>query len=159
MEGNVENKSYFWTVRGQRVEITKDVYKGIVSENERVRRLARNEQRCARPNYHYCPGDCSVCRFQVPGIFDELSETDFETMPSEESDSCVEDAIVRKLMLESVYEHANQLVQDGARILKLRFLYDMNSRQIAEQIGVSHTVINRRLTRLMAYFQANKNLF
>ncbi len=159
MESSVENKSYFWTVRGQRVEITKDVYQRIISENERVRRQARNEQRCARPNCHYCPGDCSVCRFQVPGIFDELSEKECDEMPSEKPEDCVEKAIIQKLTLESVFEHADRLVQDGARILRLRFMCDMNSRQIAEQLGVSHTVINRRLTRLMAYFQANKNLF
>ncbi len=159
MEGNEANKSYFWTVRGQRVEITKAVYQGIVSENERVRRLARNEHRFALPNHHYCPGDCSVCRFQVPGIYDELSETDCEEMPSVEADDCVEEVIIRKLMLESVFEHADQLVQDGAKILRLRFMNGMTSRQIGEQLGVSHTVVNRRLTRLIAYFQANRNLF
>ena len=48
MESREENKTYYWTVKGQRVEITEEVYRGILLENERVRRLARNEQRCSR---------------------------------------------------------------------------------------------------------------
>ena len=30
MESREENKTYYWTVRGQRVEITEEVYRGIL---------------------------------------------------------------------------------------------------------------------------------
>ena len=60
MESREENKTYYWTVRGQRVEITEEVYRGILLENERVRRLARNEKRCSRTDSLYCLGDCSA---------------------------------------------------------------------------------------------------
>lgn len=159
MESRDKNKSYYWTVKGQRVEITREVYLGILSENERVRRLARNEQRCARTNSLYCLGDCSECRFRMAGILGELSDKVLHVIPAEEADEGMEEKVIRKMTLESVYEHADQVAQDGARILKLRFIEGMTSREIAERLGVSHTVINRRLTRLIAYFQTNREKF
>ena len=159
MEGREKEKTYYWTVRGQHVEITEEVYLGILSENERVRRLARNEQRCARTNSLYCLGDCSECKYRMAGMFRELSDKSLQVISSEDADDSVEEKVIRKMTVERVYEHADQVVPDGAQILRLRFIEGMNSREIAGRIGISHTVVNRRLTRLMAYFQANKNFF
>ena len=159
MEGREKEKIYYWTVRGQHVEITEEVYLGILSENERVRRLARNERRCARTNSLYCLGDCSECKYRLTGMFRELSDRSLQAISSEDAGGNVEEKVIRKLTVERVYEHADQVVPDGAQILRLRFIESMNSREIAERIGVSHTVVNRRLTRLMAYFQANKKFF
>ncbi len=159
MEGREKEKIYYWTVRGQHVEITEEVYLGILSENERVRRLARNEQRCARTNSLYCLGDCSECKYRMAGMFRELSDKSLQVISSEDADDSVEEKVIRKMTVERVYEHADQVVPDGAQILRLRFIEGMNSREIAGRIGISHTVVNRRLTRLMAYFQANKNFF
>ena len=159
MEGREKEKIYYWTVRGQHVEITEEVYLGILSENERVRRLARNEQRCARTNSLYCLGDCSECKYRMAGMFRELSDKSLQVISSEDADDSVEEKVIRKMTVERVYEHADQVVPDGAQILRLRFIEGMNSREIAGRIGISHTVVNRRLTRLMAYFQANKKFF
>ena len=159
MESREKEKTYYWTVRGQHVEITEEVYLGILSENERVRRLARNEQRCARTNSLYCLGDCSECKYRMAGMFRELSDKSLQVISSEDADDSVEEKVIRKMTIERVYEHANQVVPDGAQILRLRFIEGMNSREIAGRIGISHTVVNRRLTRLMAYFQANKKFF
>ena len=159
MEGREKEKTYYWTVRGQHVEITEEVYLGILSENERVRRLARNEQRCARTNSLYCLGDCSECKYRMAGVFRELSDKSLQVISSEDADDSVEEKVIRKMTVERVYEHADQVVPDGAQILRLRFIEGMNSREIAGRIGISHTVVNRRLTRLMAYFQANKKFF
>ena len=159
MESREKEKTYYWTVRGQYVEITEEVYRGILSENERVRRLARNEQRCARTNSLYCLGDCSECKYRMAGMFRELSDKSLQVISSEDADDSVEEKVIRKMTVERVYEHADQVVPDGAQILRLRFIEGMNSREIAGRIGISHTVVNRRLTRLMAYFQANKKFF
>ena len=159
MEGREKEKTYYWTVRGQHVEITEEVYLGILSENERVRRLARNEQRCARTNSLYCLGDCSECKYRMAGMFRELSDKSLQVISSEDADDSGEEKVIRKMTVERVYEHADQVVPDGAQILRLRFIEGMNSREIAGRIGISHTVVNRRLTRLMAYFQANKKFF
>ena len=159
MESREKEKTYYWTVRGQYVEITEEVYLGILSENERVRRLARNEQRCARTNSLYCLGDCSECKYRMAGMFRELSDKSLQVISSEDADDSVEEKVIRKMTVERVYEHADQVVPDGAQILRLRFIEGMNSREIAGRIGISHTVVNRRLTRLMAYFQANKKFF
>ena len=159
MEGREKEKTYYWTVRGQHVEITEEVYLGILSENERVRRLARDEHRCARTNSLYCLGDCSECKYRMAGMFRELSDKSLQVISSEDADDSVEEKVIRKMTIERVYEHADQVVPDGAQILRLRFIEGMNSREIAGRIGISHTVVNRRLTRLMAYFQANKKFF
>ena len=86
MEGREKEKIYYWTVRGQHVEITEEVYLGILSENERVRRLARNEQRCARTNSLYCLGDCSECKYRMAGMFRELSDKSLQVISSEDAD-------------------------------------------------------------------------
>ena len=95
----------------------------------------------------------------MAGMFRELSDRSLQTISSEDAGGSVEEKVIRKLTVERVYEHADRVVPDGAQILRLRFIECMNSREIAERIGVSHTVVNRRLTRLMAYFQANKKFF
>ena len=95
----------------------------------------------------------------MAGMFRELSDKSLQVISSEDADDSVEEKVIRKMTVERVYEHADQVVPDGAQILRLRFIEGMNSREIAGRIGISHTVVNRRLTRLMAYFQANKNFF
>ena len=95
----------------------------------------------------------------MAGMFRELSDKSLQVISSEDADDGVEEKVIRKMTVERVYEHADQVVPDGAQILRLRFIEGMNSREIAGRIGISHTVVNRRLTRLMAYFQANKNFF
>jgi len=159
MESREKKKTYYWTVRGERVEVTEEVYLGILAENERVRRLARNEQRCARSDSLYCLGDCSECRYRMAGVLRELSDRYLHVIPSKDTEDSVEEQVIRRMTVEHVYEHADQIVPDGAQILKLRFIEGMNSREIADRIGISHTVVNRRLTRLMAYFQGQKNFF
>ena len=159
MESREKKKNYYWTVRGERVEVTEEVYLGILLENERVRRLARNEKRCARADSLYCLGDCPKCRYHMAGVFRELSDKYLHVIPSKDAEESVEEKVIRRLAAERVYEHADQVVPDGAQILRLRFIEGMNSREIADRIGISHTVVNRRLTRLMAYFQGQKNFF
>ena len=98
MEGREKEKTYYWTVRGQHVEITEEVYLGILSENERVRRLARNEQRCARTNSLYCLGDCSECKYRMAGMFRELSDKSLQVISSEDADDSVEEKVMKQLL-------------------------------------------------------------
>lgn len=159
MESNKKPDSYFCIVNGTHVAVTEEVYKLIRFSNNRIHKVAWKERRCAQPNYARCQGDCMCCSWRIPGVVEETDLNDPKYSNRLPSTACVETDVIQSITVQNVYSTADLLVKDGARILQMHFCEEHTVREIATELGVSHTAIIKRLNVLQKFFQKNKDKF
>ena len=159
MESRVENKSWYLTVNGNKVEVTEEVYRAYRYENNRVHKKTRVESRCAQPDFSRCSGDCLSCPWHTAGILTSLEPCKANDFTELTTDEHMEDSVLNDLNIKRIYEQADCLVKDGAMILQRRFDEELSVREIAKQLGVSHTAINKRMRILFKYFKTNYEKF
>ncbi len=159
MESREENTSWYLTVNGNRVEVTEEVYRAYRFENNRVHKLAWHERRCAQPNFAHCNGDCLSCSWHTSGTLRSIDATVSDYQAELASNECVEDTVIADLTMGCIYRQADSLVKDGALIFQMHFGERMSIREIAKQLRVSHTAINKRIGILLEYFKTNYENF
>ena len=160
MENGEKNGSWYLYVNGERVTVSHEVYRMIRQENRKIRYQAQMEFRCAQENYAHCWGDCQSCPWYTNGrmeTFTMMMEDREKTLASSQD---VESEILSRLTMEKVYADADKIVCDGALILRLKCEEGLSNREIAEALGLSHTVINKRMKVLIHRLRARaKNYF
>ena len=159
MESREQSKTWYWTVNRQHVEVSQEVYRMIRQDNTRIRNKARTEHRCAQQNYTFCHGDCLNCYWHTEGRF-----TPIETMQEEysqwmEAGTVMEEEVLSKMTMENVYDAAEKIIQDGGKILRLRFEEGLTQREIARLLGVPHGTVGYRLKVLLNHLRENANIF
>lgn len=75
------------------------------------------------------------------------------------SDTDVEEEVLSSITMEQVYAAADQVVQHGAVILRMRFEENCSHREIGKRLGITHQVIDRKMIRLLKFFRENKKDF
>lgn len=153
MESTKKTVSYFLMVGEEKVEVSEKVYKAHRAEIDAVRYHARIEQRCAQPNRLYCCGDCLNCRWHVDGCLESYESNFVERGLSLPANDDIEAETLSNLTMQAVYRKADELVENGAAILKMRFEQQMTLREISAFIGTTHVMIYYRMKAMMAYFR------
>lgn len=75
------------------------------------------------------------------------------------SDTDVEAEVLSAITMEQIYEVADQVVQYGASILRMRCEENCSHREISKRLGISHQVIDRKMIILLDYFRKNAKIF
>ena len=70
------------------------------------------------------------------------------------SDQNVEEEVLSRLTMEEVYADADRIVSDGACLLRLRCEEGLSNREIADALGMSHTLVNKRMRILINRLRA-----
>ena len=159
MENRAKDQSWYLTVGGKRITVSKEVYLAYRAENNRVHKRAHREQRCAQPNYAHCDGDCLTCSWHNAGILLSTDAPLPDHHSEKVSDNRFEDGVIEQITMSRVYEQADQLVKEGSTILQMRFEEGVSVREIAERLNVSHTAINKRMKIMLNYFKTNRENF
>lgn len=159
MESNKNTSSYYLTVNGEKVMVSREVYQMIREENNHIRYNARIENRCAQENYRYCLGDCMTCSWHTEGSFKSDEDIGTERLIKMAADVDVEAEAISSITMERVYAAADQLVQDGALIFRMRFEENCSNREIGKRLGLAHQVIDRKMLVLLDYFRKRQKLF
>lgn len=159
MESNKESTSWYLFDEGQKVEVSETVYKAYQSQIDKTRNRARCENRCVQPDRNRCNGDCLVCPWHVSGIIESYEGAYLERGLSLPTEDDIESVVLSKITMLSVYMKADDVVKNGATILKMRFEQNMSSRQIAEALGLSHRTIDKRIRAMLAYFRKHHKKF
>lgn len=144
-------------VNDERIPVSREVFKAVCKENNHIRYLARCEKRCMQARYFMCPGDCLLCPWYQRGFFESFDDTD--DRPFLLNQRNMEDEFILKETVSAVYSCADRLVKDGSAILKMRFVCGCSCREIAREMGVSHSCICKRLHRMLTHFRAHAQLF
>ena len=154
--------SHFLVIDGQRVPLTDELQKLYNREIYTARNRARREHSCACTNYKECNGDCSLCRYHKQGI---VLSTDDErygdgysagTNKAVEQVLSAEDEFMAKESLAAVMRTAANLVKNGDTILLMK-AEGQSERQIAAELGLPRTTIQRQLNKLIKYLNEHRS--
>lgn len=154
MESRGQEKTWFVNLRGNHVAVSYEVYQLFRQENNRIRKQARAEFRCSQENYAFCHGDCQDCPWHTEGLLMSISEVGPDGNLSLASDQNVEEEVLSRLTMEEVYADADRIVSDGACLLRLRCEEGLSNREIADALGMSHTLVNKRMRILINRLRA-----
>ena len=102
MESNEKTSTYFLTVNGEKVMVSREVYQMIREENNHIRYNARIENRCAQENYRYCLGDCMTCPWHTEGSFKSDEDIGTERLIKMAADVDVEAEAISSITMERV---------------------------------------------------------
>ena len=144
-------------VNDERIPVSREVFQAVCKENNHIRYLARCEKRCMQARYFLCLGDCLLCPWHRRGIFENPDGIDNTPFLLNQRD--VEEEMILRETASAVYSFADRLVKDGSAILKMRFVCGCSCREIAREMGVSHSCICKRLHRMLTHFRAHAQLF
>ena len=160
MESKEKGNTWYLTVYGEKVEVSESVYREARRCNNHVRNMALAEHRCAQTNFSHCGGDCGHCPWTAAGRIESLSDSNVQFNAAFVSGDNPEEDVLTRITMERVYGKANELVRDGAAILRLKCEYSLSAREIAKELGVSHATVNERMAKLIRYFREHeKNFF
>ncbi len=157
MEPGDHCSSNYLYVNGERVPVSHEVFQAVCKENNHIRYLARCEKRCMQAQYSKCQGDCLLCPWQRRGFFENLDGINNTPFLLNQRD--MEEDIILRETVRTVYRCADQLVKDGSVILKMRFICGCSCREIAQEMGVSHSCITKRLHMMLTHFHTHAQLF
>ena len=141
----------------ERIPVSREVFQAVCKENNHIRYLARCEKRCMQARYFLCLGDCLLCPWHRRGIFENPDGIDNTPFLLDQRD--VEEEMILRETASAVYSFADRLVKDGSAILKMRYVCGCSCREIAREMGVSHSCICKRLHRMLTHFRAHAQLF
>ncbi len=159
MESNEKTRTNYLIINGTRITVSHEVYQMIRKENNHIRNTARTEYRCSQEKYSACQGDCLTCPWHTKGRFWTDQDFDMEYSMKMASDTDVEEEVLSSITMEQVYAAADQVVQHGAVILRMRFEENCSHREIGKRLGITHQVIDRKMIRLLKFFRENKKDF
>ena len=152
-----EQKQYYVTVNGQKVEVTEEVYRAYVRPVRAQQRTEKRNKRCKVKGERFglvrCTGDCSKCEYAKSGkalggaeqSLEELAESGFE-LPSES------DMEADLLTVEEREERAEKLRSAIARlserqrfILQEVFFRNQTQKEVASQLKISQQAVSKTL--------------
>ena len=100
-----------------------------------------------------------TCPWHTEGSFKSDEDIGTERLIKMAADVDVEAEAISSITMERVYVAADQLVQDGALIFRMRFEENCSNREIGKRLGLAHQVIDRKMLVLLDYFRKRQKLF
>lgn len=162
MKATQENQRYV-LIEGQRVNLTSEQWMVWDQDINKARNEARKFHECSQTNYHYCFGDCGHCPWQVSGTRVEL---DLYTADGNGTISTVynrvqnpEETYCHKEMISQIFDFVAGLDPQGKQLFHLRFYEWMTIREIAEELHLSKSDVDRRIKKLLIALRANRSNF
>jgi DNA-directed RNA polymerase specialized sigma24 family protein len=140
---------------GKWVQYSESAYEELHCERERVRKQATREGRCVIPwkKIWFCDGQCDGCPYQ------RVDSISLNTSVGESGDLVLEDVLVDRQALESIYVEKMDYegilkrldeVMPLARKIGLLRLEGKSDREIAKELGISRTSMYRMLDKAKA---------
>lgn len=163
----METKHYYIKVKGQRVEVTEEVYRAYVRPVTSSQRTARRNGRCLvkgkRAGLVRCTKDCSKCPYYLAGNkllggvlsldafaaygYDEPSDVDIESEVSEK--------LERSEQISALYSAIEHLTEQQKLVVKELFFNGKTQKKVAEQLGISQQAVSNILDRALASLKRN----
>lgn len=149
-------------VDGQKVYLNPEQQKAWDKFINDVRNSARKDKSCAQPNYHLCFGDCEACPYHVQG---KVLSTDSEAYgggyatgpnsPVKKSRS-PESIVMKSETCRIIYREAARLVKNGDRILYLKTVEERSTYEIAAELNMPQTTVNKYLNKLLKHIREHR---
>lgn len=167
-----EEKKYYVTIKGEKVEVTEEVYRAYVRPIRAEQRRKRREWKCRvrgpKGNLIRCPHDCKTCEYALAGknatgnmlSLDGIKAAGIEI---EDRDFDLEvifiDKEERKNNKEKLLSGLSYIPLKQSLAIRYSFFEDMTQEEIAKKLGVQQPAVSRLIERgiesLREYFKKN----
>ena len=164
-----EQKKFYVTVNGQKVEVSEEVYRAYVRPVRAQQRAERRNWRCKvkgqRLNLVRCKKDCSSCPYAIQGNNATGNLLSWEALVESGYDAPAEDNIEEAFALEEEYSEkitalrtaVKQLNERQQLIVKAIYFDGRSQASIAEELGITQATVSvnlkRALTRLKKFLK------
>ena len=159
-----EQKKFYVTVNGQKVEVSEEVYRAYVRPVRAQQRAERRNWRCKvkgqRLSLVRCKKDCSSCPYALQGNNATGNLLSWEALVESGYDAPAEDNMEESIALEEEYSEKitalrtaiGQLNERQRLIVKAVYFDGRSQASIAEELGITQATVSvdlrRALTRL-----------
>ena len=157
----MENKKFYVTIKGEKIEVTEEVYRAYVRPIRNEQRQKRRDWKCRvvgpKGNLIRCPNKCEECPYAKAGkppkgnnlSLDELKECGVEII--DEAINLEEQVIQEEKIAEEtvrVHNAIKRLEVRDQQIVRMFYFENLNKEQIAQKLGVSHQAISKRMKKI-----------
>ena len=157
-----EQKKFYVTVNGQKVEVSEEVYRAYVRPVRAQQRTEKRNRRCkvkgARLGLVRCKGNCSECEYAKSGktfggaeqSLDALTESGFE-LPSEsdiEVDLLAEEE--RNEQMEKLHSAIASLTERQQYLIREIYFNGRTQGEIAAAMGATKQAVSNAVRRALA---------
>ena len=156
-----EQKQFYVVVKGQRVEVTEEVYRAYVRPVRAQQRTEKRNKRCKVKGERFglvrCHGDCSKCEYARNGkalggaeqSLEALTESGFEPL-------CAQD-LEEEFIDRQAYEEKISILRPAIRSLNKRqqfiikeiYVNGKTREEIAKDLGVDGSAVRHALQRIL----------
>ena len=153
-------KPRYVLVEGQKVYLNHEQQQAWDQLISKERYRARKERTCMQTNYHHCFGDCAICPYHRKGqnlSYDDAIATKQDNISPE--DRAPEDIIIEREVCRQIYAKAAELYKNGDRILYLKAVEGRSTYEIAKELDMPHTTVNKYFNRLLQYLREHRDEF
>lgn len=159
-------KPRYVLVEGQKIYLTPEEQREWDKMINKVRYRARKDKSCGQPDYHRCFGDCGTCPYHVEGKVLSTDDTKscgtgFATGPNSpaQKSRSPESIVIEQESCNRIYAKAAELYKHGDRILYMKTVEERSTYEIAQELGMPQTTVNKYVNRLLAYIREHRDEF
>ena len=163
-----EEKKYYVTIKGERVEVTEEVYRAYVRPIRAEQRRKRREWKCRirgpKGNLIRCPHDCKTCEYALAGknatgnmlSLDGIKSAGIEI---EDRDLNIEEMFIereeRALMQNRLHMAISMLNDRQQQMVKMVYFENLSQEEVAKRMGVNKQAISNAMQRIYASIKKN----
>lgn len=138
-----ENQQYFLRVNGEKVPVSKELYKEISRIINHQKYVWKKERK------H---------RIQYYQSWDEQAkEVNIEYLPDETMNT--EEQAIQNILIHTVRQYLQELKLEDMQLLKAIYYEERTEKEIAKELGITQQMINKRKKKLLQKLKTNfKNL-
>lgn len=163
-----EEKKYYVTIKGEKVEVTEEVYRAYVRPIRAEQRRKRREWKCRirgpKGNLIRCPHDCKTCEYALAGknatgnmlSLDGIKAAGIEI---EDRDLNIEEMFIereeRALMKNRLHMAISMLNDRQQQMVKMVYFENLTQEEVARRLGVNKQAISNAMQRIYASIKKN----
>ena len=163
-----EEKKYYVTIKGEKVEVTEEVYRAYVRPIRAEQRRKRREWKCRvrgpKGNLIRCPHDCKTCEYALAGknatgnmlSLDGIKASGIEI---EDRDFNIEEMFIereeRELTKKRLYVAISKLNERQQQIVKMVYFENLSQEEVSRRLGVNKQAISNAMQRIYASIKKN----
>ena len=163
-----EEKKYYVTIKGEKVEVTEEVYRAYVRPIRAEQRRKRREWKCRirgpKGNLIRCPHDCKTCEYALAGknatgnmlSLDGIKSAGIEI---EDRDLNIEEMFIereeRALMQNRLHMAISMLNDRQQQMVKMVYFENLSQEEVAKRMGVNKQAISNAMQRIYASIKKN----
>ena len=144
-----ETNEWFIHLGTEKVTVSEQVFKVFRQGIDSMRNTAVREGRCNQTNHHRCSGDCSGCPYAVDTktiSYDVFANENFDFYADEMD---LEEMIIQKETVNSIYEFANTVTEYGAEILRMCIVNQIPDAVVGRILGLDRRTVAQRKKKVL----------